>query len=73
MYVPKAVGDFILARAVAGAKAVRYLLSSKYRTTLRNYWGSHPGTRGHHIRMMVCGVILDGTVVLVVVGILSGH
>jgi hypothetical protein len=48
---------------VAGAKGMRYILSSRYRVRVRNYWRDHPTSRSRHIRMMVCGALLD-TVIL---------
>jgi hypothetical protein len=57
-----AFGDFLWTRMVAGAKGVRYLSSSQYRVRVQAYWRDHPSSRARHIRMMVCGALLDAVV-----------
>ena len=54
-----ALGDFLWARMVAGAKGVRYLSSPQYRVRVQAHWRVHPTSRPRHIRMMVCGALLD--------------
>jgi hypothetical protein len=67
-----AFGDFVWTRIVAGAKGVRYVTSSKYRVRVQGYWRDHPTSRPRHIRMMVCGVLLDTVILSLLVTFFAG-
>jgi hypothetical protein len=60
-------GEFLLTRMVAGAKGVRYIASSQYRERVQAYWRNHPTSRARHIRMMVCGALLDTVILSILV------
>lgn len=59
--------EFLRIRMVAGAKGVRYIFSSRYRARVQAYWHDHPTSRPRHIRLMVCGVLLDAVILLFLV------
>jgi len=62
-----AVGNFIRRGIVAGYKAIKFLISSKYRTRVRQYWQIHPQLRASNIRMMIFGVALNCGILWLVV------
>lgn len=52
---------------VAGVKGVRYIFSSQYRARVQAYWRDHPASRARHIRLIVCGALLDTVILSIVV------
>jgi hypothetical protein len=67
-----AFGDFLWTRMVAGAKGVRYICSSQYRVRVQTYWRDHPTSRPRHIRLMVCGALLDTVILSLLMIFLAG-
>lgn len=64
---PRAVlGDFLWALMVAGFKAVRYAMSTRYRHRAHLHWQNNPGTQPKAIRRMIVGLVLDGAILWLV-------
>jgi hypothetical protein len=66
-----ALADFLWTRMVAGVKGVRYISSSQYRARVQAYWRLHPTSRPRHIRLMVCGALLDTVILSLLVTFLA--